>query len=83
MASRQLRRNVLVYGLEGFEGEWVAVPREDFDAVRDPATGRTGAAFAVGGLAAIILTALEIGPMVIIVITLCGALVINRLERME
>jgi hypothetical protein len=33
-AAAQLRRNTVV-NLPNFKGEWVAVPREDFDALRE------------------------------------------------
>jgi len=38
LEAARLRRNVLIYDDEDtgrFRGEWVAVPREDFDALRD------------------------------------------------
>jgi hypothetical protein len=32
--AAQLRRNVLIHDEIGFDGEWIAVPREDFLALR-------------------------------------------------
>ena len=32
--AAKLGRNIIIYDNPQFEGEWVAVPREDFDALR-------------------------------------------------
>ena len=32
--AASLKRNVIIHDEHGFEGEWVAVPREDFDLLR-------------------------------------------------
>jgi hypothetical protein len=34
LEAAQLKRNTLIQEASGFEGEWVAVPREDFEKLR-------------------------------------------------
>ena len=40
LEAAKLKRNVLIYDgfTPGFEGDWVAVPQEDFDALRAAVT---------------------------------------------
>lgn len=42
LEAAQLKRNALIQDEHGFEGAWVAIPREDFDKLRDAVGKATG-----------------------------------------